>query len=324
MEVLAEGNAEYLKVDPDGFREWVRDHKSRALESKLVSEQDAIARLVDDGDYIVWDCSEGGRGPMSLLREIIRQRKKDLWCAGKFTFFIPSMLVAAGCVSKADMGFFLGWGATINNAVKEGKLKVYEYGNTVMTMRLKGGALGVPYMPMRILGGTDTFKHSAGKLITDPFTGQPIMAMPSLNPDVAVIHVNQADIYGNARVFGTGTAHVESALASRKVILSTEEIIETEEIRHDPGRTCIPYYAVDAVVHAPFGGYPGEVAGYYASDTGHILEVAVADRMGTWDQYLEKWVYGVSSHEEMLDKLVGMAKLKGMMQRASIKEGYRA
>jgi acyl CoA:acetate/3-ketoacid CoA transferase alpha subunit len=324
MDVVAEGNAEYLKVDPDAFREWVRDHKSRALESKIMSEQDAVAKLVEDGDYIVWDCSEGMRGPMSLLREIIRQKKKDMWCAGKFTFFIPSMLVAAGCISKADMGFFVGWGVGINKAVQEGRLKVFEYGNTVMTMRLKAGALGLPYMPMRILGGTDTFRYSAGRLIEDPFTGNPLVAMPALNPDVAIIHVHQADVYGNARVFGTGTAHVESALASRKVILSTEEIIETEEIRRDPGRTAIPYYAVDAVVHAPFGAYPGECAGYYASDTAHIIEVAIADRMDTWDQYLEKWVYSASSHEEMLDKRVGMAKLKELLGRATIKEGYRA
>lgn len=324
MEVLAEGTAEYLKVDPDGFREWVRDHKSRALETKLMSEGEAVDRFVADGDYIVWDCAEGMRGPMSLLREIMRQRRKDLWCAGKFTFFIPAMLVGAGCISKADMGFFVGWGASINRAIREGKLKVFEYGNTVMTMRLKAGALGVPYMPMRILGGTDTFRYSAAKMIDDPFTGKPIVAMPALNPDVAVIHVHQADIYGNARVFGTGTAHVESALASRKVIISAEEIIETEEIRRDPGRTNIPYYAVDALVHAPFGAYPGECAGYYASDSAHIVEMALADRTDAWGDYLEKWVYSVSSDEEMLDKRVGMAKIKELLQRATIKEGYRA
>ena len=91
--------------------------------------------------------------------------------------------------------------------------------------------------------------------------------MPALNPDVAIIHVQQADQYGNARVFGTGIAHVECALASKKVIISAEEIIDTEEIRRDPGRTSIPYYAVDAVVHAPFGAWPGNCGGYYGSDT---------------------------------------------------------
>jgi len=323
LAVLAEGDAEYLKVDPDGFRAWVRDHKSRALESKLMNEKEAVERFVADGDYLVFDCAEAMRGPMSLIREIIRQRKKELWVAGKFTFFIPSMLVAAGCVTKADMGFFLGRGGVINKAVQEGTLKVYEYGNTVMTMRLKAGAMGIPYMPMRILGGTDTFRYSAGKIVEDPFSGDPVVVMPALNPDVAVIHVQQADVYGNARVYGTGIAHVESALASRKVIISTEEIIETDELRSDPGRTSIPYYVVDAVVHAPFGSYPGECAGYYAADPMGIVEMGAADRMDSWDAYLEKWVHGVASHDEMLEKVVGMAKLREMIGRGTIKEGYR-
>ena len=101
--------------------------------------------------------------------------------------------------------------------------------------------------------------------------------MPALNPDVALIHVQQADIYGNARVFGTGIAHEESALASKKVIVSAEEIIDTEEIRRDPGRTSIPYYAVDAVVHAPFGAWPGNCGGYYGSDTPGVIETFGAD-----------------------------------------------
>ena len=131
----------------------------------------------------------------------------------------------------------------------------------------------------------------------DPYTGQPVTIVPALNPDVAIIHVQQADQYGNARVFGTGVAHVESAMASRKVILSAEEIIDTEEIRRDPGRTSIPYYVVDAVVSAPFGAYPGECAGYYASDPGHVIEVVGATMGGQTRAYLDKWIYGVSSEK---------------------------
>ncbi len=323
MNVLAEGTGEYLRVDPDGHRAWVREHKSRALVSKLMSEQEAVSRFVQDGDYIVWDCTEVVRGPMSLVREIVRQRKKELWCAGKFTYVIPAMLVAAGCVSKADMGFFVGWGPAINRATHEGRLRVYEYGNTVMTTRLKAGAMGLPFLPLRIQGGTDTFRESGAKVVQDPFTGKPTIVVPALNPDIAIIHVHQADLYGNARVFGTGIAHTETALAARKVVLSAEEIIDTEEIRRDPGRTSIPYYVVDAVVHAPFGAYPGECSGYYASDPERVVEMFVADARDAWDEYLDKWVHSVASHEEMLDRHVGMGRVKGLIQRASIKEGYR-
>ncbi len=113
-------------------------------------------------------------------------------------------------------------------------------------------------------------------------------------------------------------------MASKKVIISTEEIIETDEIRRDPARTTIPYYVVDAVVHAPFGAYPGEMQGRYASDVPHVIEVIASTLRGLIPQYLDKWVYGVSSQAEMLDKLVGANRLAEIQRRATIKEGYTA
>jgi hypothetical protein len=111
-------------------------------------------------------------------------------------------------------------------------------------------------------------------------------------------------------------------MASKKVIISTEEIIDTEEIKRDPGRTTIPYYVVDAIVHLPFGAYPGEMQGRYASDMGHVIEVIGATMRGFIPQYLEKWVYGAASHAEMMDKLVGYQRIREITSRATIKEGY--
>ncbi len=321
MQILAEGAGEYLKPDPDGYRAWVRDHKPRAMVSKLMTEKEAIEKFVQDGDYIVYECTYLQRGPSSLIREIIRQKKKDLWVGAKFTWVSAALLVGAGCASKLDVGFFL-FGPIISNAIREGKIKVYEYSNVVMTNRIMAGAMGLPFFAVRSFGGTDGFKYSAAKLIEDPYTGQPTLIVPALNPDVALIHAHQADVYGNARIFGTGISHVESALASKKVIISTEEIIDTEEIRRDPGRTTIPYYVVDAVVHAPFGALPGTVQGYYASDTPHVIEVVAATLRGLMDPYLERWVYSLSSHEEMLEKRMGVAKLLELQKRETIKEGY--
>ncbi|MGQ9572417.1 MAG: CoA transferase subunit A [Dehalococcoidia bacterium] len=323
MKILAEGQGEYLKPDLDGYRDWVRDHKSRALVPKLMSEKEAIEKFVQDGDYLVYECTYLQRGPSSLIREIIRQGKRDLWLCAKFTWVTAALMVAAGCVSKMDVGFFL-FGPVIGNAVREGRLKVYEYSNVVMTNRLMAGAMGVPFIALRSFGGTDGFKYSAAKIVEDPYTGQPTVIVPALNPDVALIHVQQADIYGNARIFGTGASDRESALASRKVIISAEEIIDTEEIRRDPGRTAIPYYAVDAVVHAPFGALPGAVQGYYSSDVPHVMEVVASTLLGLMQPYLDKWVYSVSSHQEMLDKHLGATKLLELQKRMKIREGYRA
>jgi acyl CoA:acetate/3-ketoacid CoA transferase alpha subunit len=323
LDVLAEGRGDYLKPDPDGFRAWVRDHKDRALVSKLMTEKEAVEKLVADGDYLVYECNYLQRGPASLIREVIRQKKKDLWLGAKFTWVSAALLVGGGCVSKLDVGFFL-FGPTVEQAVREGKVKAYEYSNVVMTNRIMAGAMGLPFIPVRSFGGTDGFQHSGAKLITDPYTGEPITIVPALNPDVALIHAHQADQFGNARIFGTGISHQESAMASKKVIVSAEEIVDTEEIRRDPGRTTIPYYVVDAVVHAPFGAYPGEMQGHYASDVPHVVEVVASTLRGLIPQYLDKWVYGVSSHQEMLDKLVGAHKQKEIRGRATIKEGYGA
>jgi len=322
IEVLDEGIGEFRTPDPDGYREWVRDHKSRALVSKLMTAQEAVSRFVKDGDYLCYDCNYLQRGPSALIREVIRQKKKDLWIAGKFTWVAVHLLVAAGCASKVDCGFFL-FGKAIDRFVQEGKAKIFEYSNVVMTLRLQAGAMGLPFLPVRSFGGTDGFHHSGAKLIRDPYTGQPLTIVPALNPDVALIHVQQADMYGNARVFGTGIAHQETAMASRKVIISAEEIVDVEEIRRDPGRTSIPYYCADAVVQAPFGAYPGEVTGYYASDPAGVIEVVVATLTDNLDPYLEKYVHSVANDQEMLEKHVGVAKLLEMQRRVPTKEGYK-
>ncbi len=323
MQILAEGNAPFLAVDPDGFRAYVRDHKQRALRPKVMSAREAVSRFVADGDYFVFDCNYFQRGPSTLIREVIRQQKKDLWLCGKFSYVDVGLLVGAGCVSQVDCGFF--WpGATIDMAIADGRVRVYEYSNIVMTLRLQAGAMGLPFLPVRSFGGTDGFEHSGAKLVSDPFTGQPITIVPALNPDVAVIHAQQADQFGNARVFGTGIAHQESALASKKVIVSAEEIVDTEEIRRDPGRTSIPYYAVDAVVHAPFGSWPGNCGGYYGSDTPGVIETFGAISRDAVGDYVAKYVTPFEDDGAMFEKLVGSERLAKLRAAEAISEGYRA
>jgi len=321
MKVLASGTGEFQIPDPDGLRAYVREHKERRLVTKVMTEQEAVKRLVQDGDYVAYDQNVANRGPASLFREIIRQRKKDLWLCAKFNWSDVSLLAAAGCVSKVDVGW-METGPAIQRALKKGQIKLIEWTNGALSYRLLAGAMGVPFLPMRYMGGTDSFARSAAKLIEDPYLEKPICVVPALNPDVGIIHVHQCDMYGNARVFGAGVAPAEIAMASKKVIISTEEIIENEAIRRQPQRTTIPYYFVDAVVLAPFGTYPGGVPGLYGSDVQHVLEYAAAQIQDKMDEYLEKWVHSVASHEEMLEQRVGVKKLLQLRQDESIREGY--
>lgn len=321
MEVLASGVGEFRMPDPDGFREHVRTHKERRLVNKVMSEQDAVSRFVEDGDYLAYDQNVAVRGPTSLFREIIRQRKKNLWIAAKFSWTDASLLVAGGCVSKVDVGW-MATGKVINEAIRKGEVKLIEWSNGAMAYRFLAASLGVPFLPMRYLLGSDTFTQSGAKTIEDPYTGQRVCLVPALYPDVAIIHVHQCDVYGNARVMGAGVAPMEIAMSSKKLIISTEEIIETEAIRRQPQRTTIPYYFVDAVVVAPFGCYPGSVPGLYAGDIEHWLEFMAAEMQGKTDEYLEKWVFSVASHEEMLDTRVGAKKLLQLRQAEIVREGY--
>jgi glutaconate CoA-transferase subunit A len=192
-------------------------------------------------------------------------------------------------------------------------------------MRLLAGSLGIPFIPIRFLGGTGAFHYSAAKLAKDPWNNKEVVLVPALNPDIGLIHVHQCDVYGNARIFGPSVSPVEIATASKKVIISTEEIIDSEYIRRDPGRTTIPYYLVDAVVEAPFGAHPGEVAGVYASDSEAIFEAfrAGGDATGKlMTAYLEKNVYSVANHADYLNKRVGLDRLLALKKRATIKQGY--
>jgi len=176
---------------------------------------------------------------------------------------------------------------------------------------------------MRNLLATDTFERSGAKVVKDPFTGDPVCLVPALHPDVFLVHVHQADVYGNARIFGTNLFALEGAMASKKVIVSAEEIIDPLEFRKEPSKTTIPYFLVDAVVHLPFGAYPGVVPGRYELDLEHVDRLNRIQTDAEMRAYLEEYVYGVGTHEAFLEKKVGWRRLKELIRRASIKEGYQ-
>ena len=322
MEVLSAGLGEFRFTEPDAIRAWMRDRKRRDFVDKTLTMVEAVRRFVADGDYVSFDFSSYTRGPLGLIREIIRQRRRDLWYCAKFTLMESALLVAAGACSRIDVGF-MGLGESLNRAVEEGRVKVVEWTNGTLTLRHLAGGMGVPFLPTRALLGTDTLKYSGARVVNDPFGGKPIALVPALNPDVGLIHVHQADLYGNARCFGPGVSPLETAMASKKVIISADEIIDHEEIRKDPSKTTIPYYMVDAVVPAPFGAYPGGVQGLYEMDYEHFAEYTGLEREGRLAEYLDKYVYSVGSDLEMLEKRVGLGRLNGLRRRAVIREGYR-
>lgn len=313
MEVVASGIGELIQPpDMNAFREWNR-RKSKALVDKRMSEQEAIARFVHDGDYVGTELYGTVRAPMSLTRELIRQGKKDLLLAGQGVTELD-LIIAAGLVKAIDITYVglevYGVSNALRRAVESGQIeKVVEWSNGGITWRFKAASMGVPFIPVRAMLGSDTFKYSAAKVVECPFTGEKVCLLPALILDVGLIHVHRADKYGNAQIDGISGFAFEMARACKRLIISAEEIVPNEEIRRYPERTIIPYYLVDAVVEAPFGSHPGEMCYLYERDEEGIKEWVEASKTAEGAQaYLDKYVYGVKNHQEYLE-LIGQERL---------------
>ena len=125
-----------------------------------------------------------------------------------------------------------------------------------------------------------------------------------LNPDVAIIHVQRADVNGNAHVWGILGEQKEAAFASKRVIITAEEIVDEATIRSDPNRTLIPGFIVDAVCHVPYCAHPSYTQGYYDRDNAFYIDWdRISNAEETYQSYLDEWVYGVKDRNEYLEKL---------------------
>ncbi len=314
LRILEEGQGALIQpFDLDAFRELNRA-KPKALVDKRMSEAEAVRTFIREGDYVGIELYGTVRCPMSLTREIIRQGYKKLRSAAQGVYE-ADLLAAASVVKEMDWTYIglevYGVSHNLRRTVESGYVeRVVEWSNAALAWRFKAAAMGVPFVATRSMLGTDTLKYSAAKVIECPFTGEPVCLIPALVLDVGVIHVNRADRFGNCQIDGiTGFAH-EMARASKRLIISAEEIVDTEEIRRNPDRTIIPYYLVDAVVHAPFGSHPGEMNGLYERDEEHIRGYFTESKdPEKVEAYLDKWIYGVKNHEEYLD-LVGRERLE--------------
>jgi acyl CoA:acetate/3-ketoacid CoA transferase alpha subunit len=314
MDVLHSGEGVLIQPpDLNAFRAWNRE-KPKDLVDKRMTEEEAVRRYVHRGAYIGTELYGTVRCPMSLINEIVRQGINGLRIAGQGVFELD-MLLAAGLVKALDITYIglevYGVSNCLRREVEEGRVETcVEWSNASIAWRFKAAAMGVPFIPVRSMLGTDTFKHSAAKVVECPFTGEAICLLPALILDVGLIHVHRADQYGNAQIDGISGFAAELARASKRLIISAEEIVETEEFRRQPDRTIIPYFLVDAVVHAPYGSHPGEMCYMYVRDEEHIRHwVDASKEVKTTREYLQKYIYGVKNHKEYLE-LIGESRLQ--------------
>ena len=314
MKVLDEGIGKLIQpVDLHGFRK-SNQSKTKQLVDKRMSEAEAVERFIHDGDYVGTELYGTVRCPMSLVNEVVRQGVKDLRMVGQGVTELD-LLLAAKLVKAVDITYVglevYGVSSALRREVESGRVETcVEWSNGALVSRFKAAAMGVPFVPIRSMLGTDTFKYSAAKTVECPFTGDPICLIPALILDVGLIHVHRADMYGNAQIDGISGFSTEMARASKRLIVSAEEIIPNEEIRKNPAKTVIPYYLVDAVVEAPFGSHPGEMCYVYERDEPQIKEWVEASK--TEDgakEYLDKYIYGMKDHQEYLE-MIGADRLE--------------
>ncbi len=322
----------FTDPDPDVARAFFREKKG-ALTDKLMSVSDAVARFVHDGDYLASGGFGGNRIATALLHEVVRQERTNLGFAGHTTTH-DFQILAAGTrtgkliFSRLDAAYILGLearglSAQARRLMESGEVEVCEWTNYALACRFRAAATGVPFVPVRSMLGTDTFRESAAKEIACPFTGKSLTVVPALYPDVALIHVHESDLFGNCRIRGITVADWDLARASKRVIVSAERIMSTDEIRSDPNATAIPAFCVDAVCHVPYGSYPGNMAGEYFSDEVHLKAWLDAEQdVAVYRAFLDKYLYGVDCFEDYLEICGGEERLAELRRLEGKGAGY--
>lgn len=332
MDILQQGKGQLVGwYDPDEARKWVLKNKSRELKDKTMSVKEAVSRFVKDGDFIASGGFGHTRVSMAIIYEIIRQKKRNLIMAGKTAVHDLDILVSSGCVNRAEVAYSFGHelrglSPGSRRMVQTGQCKVIaETSNAGYQWRWLAGMMGVSFVPSRTMLGTDTIAHSSCKVIEDPFSGKPVALIPAAYPDVAFIHVHRCDVYGNAQMDSIIVEDFELARCARRLIVTTEEIIDSEAIRREPWRTSIPFMVVDAVVEVPYGSHPCEMPGMYYYDEDHIAEWLSLSRTAEGvEGYLQKYVFGVECFEDYLELCGGIKQMNYLKRREFLREPMRA
>jgi glutaconate CoA-transferase subunit A len=279
--------------------------------SKVQSLEDAIATHVRDGMSIALGCGLESLIPFAASHEIIRQRRKDLTLIGPISDVQFDQLIGAASVRKIQASWVgnvaAGLGHNFRRAAEHGQpvpLEIEEHSNFTIGLALQAAAMGLPFLPTRSIKGSDIANEPHFARVHCPFTGEELIAVRAIRPDLAILHVQRADDQGNAHLWGNYGVIREAAMAAGKVILTCEELVAHQVILSDPNRTLIPGFTVNSVVHEPNGSYPSPVQGYARRDDDFYFEYHSATRSAEgFKRWLEEYVYGVKNHREFLDLL---------------------
>jgi glutaconate CoA-transferase subunit A len=296
---------------------------------KVITMKEAIERFVNDGNSVALGMALEPLIPFSAGHEIIRQKKRDLTLIGPISDILFDQMVGAGSVGKLVMAWagnvMMGVGYSLRRAVERAvprPIEVEDSTNFGICLALSAGAMGIPFLPTKTLLGTDMLRYNENvREMACPYTGERLALIPAITPDVAIIHAQRADRTGNTHLWGSTGIVKEACLASHRVIVSVEEIVDREVIVSDPNRTTVPGFVVSAVVHEPWGAHPSPVQGYYDRD--HECYERYHEETRTekgFTRWVDQWVYGLKNRSEYLG-LVGEERLRQLQVERSHQAG---
>jgi glutaconate CoA-transferase subunit A len=301
------------------------------MTNKLVSMAEAVSSI-PDGSHIALGGFAITRCVVAFVHEMIRQSKRNLTVSQCIIGIETDLLVGTGCVSHLIYGGgsldHFGLCEANNRAIGRKAITIEEYSSLAICFKYLAGALGLPFLPIKSVMGSDMHKNlvqdPGKKLVADatcPFTGEKLLYLRALNPDVAIIHVNKADEEGNAVILGPKWDNPEAAKASKRVILIAEEIVPSHEMVKVADSVFVPAFRVDKVVHAPWGAYPSAVYHVYDYDAKHIEYYAEQNKDETkFKKYVDDYILGVKDHWEYLEKWGGIRRLQELKADAYL--GY--
>jgi len=290
--------------------------------TKLSTLTEAVASI-SDGAHIALSGFAITRCTMAFAAEVIRQGITKLTVSQCVGAMDADLLAGAGTLERIIYGGGsldrFGRLNCVNRGLENGTLIAEEYSSLSMAFRYMAGALGLPFVPIRSLLGSDILNRlreiaplDIGN-VQDPFTGDDWLVLKPLLPDVAVVQVQVADEEGNAWIAGPRWDNEEQVKASSRAIVIAERLVSTETIRREPERTTIPGFRVSHVVHLPFAAHPTSVYQLYDYDADHIRRYVDASKTAEgFQKYLDEYVYGVQDHWAYLGLIGGVKHLTGL------------
>lgn len=266
--------ASHDSVLPRMIRAENRVSGKQAMLDKQTTLMSAIAS-VRHGDVVALGGNTLHRGPGAAVHELVRQKKRGLEIVKTAGAYDIDLLCAAGCATAISAGFVgyetpFGMAQAYRHAVESSAVVAKEHACATVIAGLRAAIQGVPFMPVGGLQGSDLPAARGFAEVADPYTGQRVFVIPALMPDVAIIHVQEADTQGNGRIIGTRFEDVLMVQAARRVILTAECIVDGAAFELTPESVAIPGFLVDAVVEAPRGAWPFSCTPGYTFDVEYL------------------------------------------------------